>query len=554
MAPSSTSLPASPLPFGADTHTHSAWRRSLSVSRTPHPNAEAVKELYKDADPKYIQDYPGFVAAARASDLALRHTSASIPPSSINDLPHRIRKGLKRHTVQLWVLAGVFQINMILLTIAITLGAVTAHSHGDGSTKAAAVILGIVGLLGAISSVAFGWLTWQGRQARAQLEKRWIAEEEVKEKRSLNEKATEEMVLKGIRDRERSLSATRGRSRGGSRKQISRIPSFKELTPPETGRDSPVGDAPPRAGKDVGEDEVPTSTDDNNRDSKWTHHLDLDDEEDEYAPPVPPVKLPARSGSLERDANGNSNGGLPAEETPNRGVSPDIQQLEHQLRTRATHSTSPQLGDNTTITRDSLSPTLNGSSPINEESVVPLINSLLAHRRALSTGNPPINSPGSLTTTLLNSPPTHPNPQNQTPPAVVDSTRINSLLAIRRSHSLTTPTSPSSPSSRSPPPSPPPSPPIPRAGNAGLGSEQSDANFLSNMLDDDDDARSEDEAIRYLRTERSREQVGRWAAGLDLPFGLGEGLGMGVFEREGVAGRRGRGRHIARLMRRREGV
>ena len=87
------------------------------------------------------------------------------------------------------------------MTIAITLGATTAHSQGDESTKAAAIILGLIGLLGAVSSAAFAWLTWQGRQARARLEKQWVAEEEVKEKRSLNEKATEEMVLRGIRDR-----------------------------------------------------------------------------------------------------------------------------------------------------------------------------------------------------------------------------------------------------------------------------------------------------------------------------------------------------------------
>lgn len=69
--------------------------------------------------------------------------------------------------------------------------------------------------------------------------------------------------------------------------------------------------------------------------------------------------------------------------------------------------------------------------------------------------------------------------------------------------------------------------------------------------------------MRYLRTERSREQVGRWAAGLDVAgdFGLGEGLGTGVFDGEGSGGRdgrdgrgRGRVRHIARLLRRREGV
>ncbi|KAK0508861.1 hypothetical protein JMJ35_009137 [Cladonia borealis] len=526
MAPSSTSLPASPLPFGADTHTHSAWRRSLSISRTPHPNAEAVRQLYKDADPKAIQDYPSFVAAARASDLALRRTSASIPPSSINDLPHRIRKVLKRHTVQLWVLAGVFQINMILLTIAITLGVVTAHSHGDGNTKAAALILGLIGLLGAVSSVAFGWLTWQGREARARLEKQWIAEEEVKEKRNLNEKATSETVLKGIRDRERSLSATRGRSRGSSREQ--KIPSFKELTPPETERESPVVDALPRARKDVKEDGVHTSTNGVRRDSSWTHHLDLDEEEDEYVPPVPPVppvlpvELPTSNSSPERDPNGHGIDGPPALESPNRGVSPDIQQLEQQLRTRLNRPASPQLGESsTTITRNSLSPTLNGSSPINEEIAVPLINSLLAHRRAMSTGNLPLTpSHRSQTpTTLLPSSPLNPNFQN--PPTPIDSTRINSLLANRRRSLSNSHTPAATTPTRSPPPSP--SHPFPRAGNAALGSEQSDNNFLANLDDDKDeneDARSEDEALRILRTERSREQVGRWAAGLDLPFGM----------------------------------
>ena len=377
MTPSSTSLPTSPLPFGADTHTHSAWRRSLSASRAPHPNAEAVKELYKNTDRQYIQDYPSFVAAARASDLALRRTSASIPPSSINDLPHRIRKVLKRHRVQLWVLAGLFQVGIILLAIAITLGATTAHSQGDESAKAAAIILGLIGLLGVVSSAAFGWLTWQGRQARARLEKQWIAEEEVKETRSMKEKATEEMVLKGIRDRERSLSVTRGRSRGSLRGETSKIPSFKELTLSDTG-DSPKDDASPKAGKDAR---------DKDRDSAWTHHLDLDEDEDEYIPPVPPVRLP-QSGSLQRALNdyGNSNlpAELPADRSPNRDVSLNTQQRENRHRTHPSPSHPRQQGEDTHNPLDSLSPTLNGSSPINEETAVPFINSLLAHRRALS--------------------------------------------------------------------------------------------------------------------------------------------------------------------------
>ena len=311
MAPSSTSLPASPLPFGADTHTYSAWRRSLSVSRAPNGNADPIIELYKNTNLEELQDYPGSVAATRVSDIVLHRTSASIAPSSINDLPHRIKKVLKRHTIQLWILAAVFELMIIVLTIAVTLGACTANSSGHEGTKCAAVILGLIGLLGAISCVAVGWLIWRGRQVQARLEKQWIADEELKE-RSLGEEGTEEMVLKGIRDRERSLSMSRGRGRESAQKS-EQVPSFKDLTPPPT--PPAMVDAMPTA--EAGIQSGSGSENDGDRitrHSTWTHHLNLEDEEDEedeYIPPVPPINIPPQSSNRRLECNELKNGDPP---------------------------------------------------------------------------------------------------------------------------------------------------------------------------------------------------------------------------------------------------
>lgn len=262
MARSSNSLPTSPLPFGADTHSHNAYRRSTTVLGGPYDEAQQDQ-----------QDYVSFVAAAQAEDARANRASASIPPTSVRDLPLGHITLLRRHKILLWVLLVAFEISLIVATVAIALCAVHAHDYNsDGGAKAAFVIIAVFGFAGMLGSAAVGWLTWQGRKERARLEKRWTADEEMKERRSVREQRRASEVLRSIKERERSLSRSRSRSRGrpthrppqatrDERPYSELIPSFRELTPTASG-------APSAATEPVG-------------DSEWTNRLDLSTSEDE---------------------------------------------------------------------------------------------------------------------------------------------------------------------------------------------------------------------------------------------------------------------------------
>lgn len=255
MARSSTSLPTSPLPFGADTHIHNAYRRSVTATGGSHDQAKPEQ-----------QDYASFVATTQAEDVRSQRASASIPPSSVKDLPHGHKILLRRHKILLCLLSVVFEISLIALTAGIILCAVRAHEYNsDGGGKAAFVIVGVFGFAGMIGSAAVGWLVWQGRRERARLEERWTVQEEMKERRSVRESSRVNAVLRSIKERERSLSRSRSRSRGRAshrppvatreeRPYSELIPSFRAMTPTAT--------------------EAPSIATERARDSTWTNRLD----------------------------------------------------------------------------------------------------------------------------------------------------------------------------------------------------------------------------------------------------------------------------------------
>jgi len=260
MARSSTSVPTSPLPFGADTHNHNAYHRSTTA-------------LGGHNQTQPDQDFSSFVAAAQAEDARSQRASASIPPSSVKDLPLGYRNLLRRHRILLWVLLAVFEISLIALTAGTVLCVVRAHTYNaDGGGKAAFVIVGVFGFAGMVGSAAVGWLLWQGRKERARLEKRWTADEEMKERRSVRESSRANEVLRSIKERERSLSRSQSRSRGRAthrpppatrheRPYSELIPSFRAMTPTAT--------------------EAPSVATEQPRDSDWTNRLDLSTSEDE---------------------------------------------------------------------------------------------------------------------------------------------------------------------------------------------------------------------------------------------------------------------------------
>jgi hypothetical protein len=262
MARSSTSLPTSPLPFGADTHIHNAYRRSLTALGGSQDQAKPDQ-----------QDYASFVAATQAEDVRSNRASASIPPSSIKDLPVGHKNLLRRHKILLCLIAVAFEISLIASTAGIILCAVRAHEYNsDGGGKAAFVIVGVFGFAGMIGSAAVGWLVWQGRRERARLEERWTVEEEMKERRSVRESSRANAVLRSIKERERSLSRSRSRSRGRAshrppiatreeRPYSELIPSFRAMTPTAT--------------------EAPSIATERARDSTWTNRLDLSVSENE---------------------------------------------------------------------------------------------------------------------------------------------------------------------------------------------------------------------------------------------------------------------------------
>ena len=432
MLSSSTSVPDGSLPFGADNTSHTAWRRSHSAPRSTNNNAQGINELYRNtAEPS---TYPAFIAAVQASDVASRRASASIAPSSINDLPHRIKKLVKRHRTQLLILAIMFQLHIIALTIGITLGATSAHSHGEGGTQVAAIILGITGFVGVVSSVALGWLTWKGRQARARLEEKWVDEEEMKETRSLREKDREHTARHNIRERERSLSRNRSVSRGRRRDSAWVLPSFKDMTPspPPEGSGEANANLPPNLEK--GKERIPEMRtklmtiysanavaqaepevgNGKERESSYTHYLSLDESSEEEVPPVPTIH---KADVLELPPSAPAAEPAPEVNTQD-GIQQTQQQLEQEIheqisRFNAFHplekSSDTVLESNAMLLNDSQtdepttstilgsSPTLLNNTPISSPNTATTDQEISNLNSTLVNSFRPINSPINIT-------------------------------------------------------------------------------------------------------------------------------------------------------------
>ena len=153
--PSSTSIPSSPLPFAADTHSHNSWRRS-------HPR---LTHSY--------QSYASFLAAAQARNAGLHEpntishiTTPSIAPSSISSLPRSHRRLLRRHRRFLYALLAGFYVSSILLTVAIVLIVSNFTLSINHGLRASGVIMGVIGFAGASACLAGSWGILKARMDR----------------------------------------------------------------------------------------------------------------------------------------------------------------------------------------------------------------------------------------------------------------------------------------------------------------------------------------------------------------------------------------------------
>ncbi|KAL2047697.1 hypothetical protein N7G274_000739 [Stereocaulon virgatum] len=552
---SAISIPNSPLPFGADNASHTAWQRSHSARGSTHRNAEGINQLYKDA-PK-SSTYPAFIAAAQASDVAQRRASASIAPSSINDVPYKIRKLIKRHDIQLWVLAVMFQLNVVALTIGITLGATSAHSRREGATQVAAIVLGITGFVGMICTLALGWLTWSGRQARARLERKWVDEEEAKETRSLREKNREEMVRANIRERERNLCRDPSVSRGRRRDIAWVLPSFKSLTPSPPPKDSHEADAnlppTPRKGKEKMPELRPTLPTIHSANavaqtesevgiekdgaSNYTHYLDLNESSEEVVPPVSAIDKDKELGRASVPTVPELQASASTAEAALRTApeaEPDLALRDYEVE----KGVSKESGEDRTVSPQPVkarSNTMHEPNPTTTPQPTELTNSSILQ--------PP--SPTLLTSNPISSPSPNPTPTpNQTAQPLTDlhtaliasfrptshptniTPRSSPVTLPKHQHQHQHPTSPSPTSHNLHAPSARPSSihraetlihhgstsqmgNTPRPVPPTLGSNQSDTNFLAMI--ENSGSESGDEDVRAYRREKSREKVGGWA-------------------------------------------
>ena len=240
------SVSSTSLPFGADTHNHASWRRSRSISHSiPRSAPYSIHHEYQPAVyDRGPQTYSALVAEAQALDAASRLPNTHIAPSSIKSIPRSHKIVLRRHRILFRVLMVIFSVSIIAEAVAVVLGAVKANQQGQNGAKCAAIIVGVLGFSGMVSSAAVIWLIWTGRKVRARLEERWADEERVKEENSIRERRTESYLRKCIENRERSLSRSRSRSRSRGRDRdrdrdhdtitrpaVARIPSFQAMTP-----------------------------------------------------------------------------------------------------------------------------------------------------------------------------------------------------------------------------------------------------------------------------------------------------------------------------------
>lgn len=506
MPRSSDSLPDEPLPFGTDNHIHQNYRRSSSVGRPA-----------REQDGNDNDDYAAFVADTQASYTAPTGGRASIAPSNIQNVPNKLKRLLRKYPILRWVLIGVFQLGVILLTAGVVLAATTAHAKGPGGAKVAVIILVIWGIAFMASSAAGSWTVWKGRKERARLERQWAVEEEIKERGRVREKAKEDFKRQEIKERERSLSRSRGRrskSRGRSITGVQRHrypamesrPSFQERRRSESRGEGLTGfqrqrypamesrpsfqEMTPAPSQYPHDDEskplplVPTSPipadalgilgtgdlspqrmqphhserDQADRDSTWTHHLDVSDSDSSQERARVLTNVLRQNDGLMRDiVRTVSRTGTPQAQVFT--LSPTTMQAASAILD--SNSTAPDSGS------QDYSATLINSSPEHE----PLVHS--------------------------HSFPTYPGNRFYTAPI---SYRGSTPLL----HSSGDPTS--SPSERVMD--------IIRSYTGGQGSEQSDENFMAGV-DNPSDADSLDDNARQFKKAKSVDIIRNWDPELD---------------------------------------
>lgn len=522
MPPPSDSLSSTSLPLGADTHTHTTWYQSGSV---PH----SVRHGYEPSIHHHgSQTYSAVVADALASDAVSRLANTHIPPSSINDIPRSHKKVLRKHPVLFWIVITIFHISLTALTAAIVLGAVKAHENGQNGVKCAAIIVGVFGFSGMLGSAAVIWLIMTGRKERARLEKRWADDERAKEASCLRERRSEQRLRQVIRSRERSLS--RGRSRvqdhdRNSRPAVSKIPSFRAMTPAST---SPM--------RTPDHNTQPMSK---RRRSPWPRPMDISDDGDlDNATDLEKnletlqgiqqrisqgtsreihykIKRETSKENIQKKNHGNDDEGLNRRDKDKNDGSHGQQGMAPARRNLRVSAS--------TIFGDSDPSDTNSGENYKGEIVIPT-------QTARSKVSLPFHNPNPLPT---------PPESGHTSPTPLDTASTYISPSSTDTHSsglynyLRYPLAP-----KTPPLHPAPAhsnnlapsdsntqddaimTPLPLQhriygwGDGGLGSEQSDDNFRA-MLDVADDAGSEDERDRQIRKQKSRERVEQWASSFD---------------------------------------
>lgn len=498
MPPSSDSISSTSLPFGADTHIHATWRRSGSVPRSAH---HEIQPAVYGQGPQACRI---LIADAQASDDASRLPNVQIPPSSIETISRSHKRVLRQHYILFWVLIGIFNISLIALTVAIVLGAVKAHQHGQNGAKCAAIIVGVFGFSGMVGSAALIWLILTGRKERARVEKRWADEEKVKEARSDRERRTESQIREIIRDRERSLSRSRSRGRGRdrvTRPAAAKIPSFRAMTPTSTSSARmPDHNTQPvrRRGRSPWPRTIDVSNDvDDDPDDAIDEENDKEDNNEKVSNHNKTVGKDKEEDITRHDEEGKAQ----AAQTTRDSASTHFQDLdpverENEDNSRAETASRPDI---TILEQEILSMV---SPPSNESNPFP------AHPDPAHTSPIPLNTsstymnssppdplpPASEPYTLPQHPPIEPTPSD---PDILPSNHHVGIENPQGDHNNT-------PADR-----------FVRWKHGGFGPAQSDDNFQA-MLDLADDMGSEDERDRQLRRQKSNERVEKWACTLDL--------------------------------------
>lgn len=483
MPRSSDSLPSASLPFGADSHIHATLRRTGSVPRS------VQREYRPAAYYRGPQTYSALIADAQASNAVPRLPNAYIRPSSIKSIPRSHKKVLRQHGRLFWVVFVIFLISLIGLTVAIVLGALTAHQHGQNDVKCAAIIVGVFGFSGAVGSAAVIWLIWTGWKERARLEKRWADDKRVKDARSIKERQTESHIREGIRDREWSLSrsCSRGRHRNRINKsEVAGNPSSIPMRP-----------TPTSSARKANHNAQPMSR---RAPSPWPSPLgvsnDADDEIDDAAYEEKDKENNSRNdGSYDDEKHGGHDEACKAQAMPRKkksasmsflNLDPSDSEKEDDSKSETVNQPDIAIQEQQTLSKVCL--------PFGE------FESFPAFPESVHTSPAPLDT----SFTKTNTSPTDPHPKSpvpHNPPRLPPIEQTPFSTGIVGSSDLST----SNAQRHSDTP-----PNIPGWKNGGLGSAQSDANFQA-MLDLADDVGSEDERDREIRRRKIQERVEAWA-------------------------------------------